>query len=169
MKPTEDKHMHYRIKPLEWLPGNYLHLTTCGKYTIHHCSPSKCVACVQHRREDLEIGKFPTLAEAKAACEAHHRAAVEALLEPEEGGELATLVPLSECPPGFFEFEGMIGFKSNYSTNGFCDAFCDTGEYFWGGTCDHEARRKLLVWPVSRIARALSPIPSALQSPMPAF
>lgn len=64
-------------------------------------------------------------------------------------------VKLSECPPGLFAFEGMLGFKSEYrSTNehtGFAktDAYVvDSGEYFWGGVSHEKDREDLMVIPV---------------------
>jgi hypothetical protein len=55
------------------------------------------------------------------------------------------------CPPGLFRWQGMLCFKSEYSSKpGQQDAYCvDSGEYFWGGTNgDLEARRSLTVTPV---------------------
>ena len=34
--------------------------------------------------------------------------------------------PVRECPPGYFLYQDMVGFKSEYGS----DAYCDTGEYF---------------------------------------
>ena len=55
---------------------------------------------------------------------------------------------LDECPPGFFLREDSLCFKSEYHTDQKADAYCDTGEYFWGGTNDVSARGKLIVQPV---------------------
>lgn len=75
----------------------------------------------------------------------------------------AHCVTLAECPPGLFLFEGSLCFKSEYgamepadTTNGKfwkvgnrADAYCaDSGEYFWGGTSNHDDRAKLLVYPI---------------------
>lgn len=87
------------------------------------------------------------------------------------GGEIgaeydaaAHCVTLAECPPGLFLWNGTLGFKSEYramepvdATNGKhwkvgnrADAYCaDSGEYFWGGTSNHDDRAKLLVYPIS--------------------
>lgn len=51
---------------------------------------------------------------------------------------------LKECPPGFFLFNDSICFKSEYGD----DAFCDSGEYFWGGTSDKKDRGELIVQPL---------------------
>ncbi len=65
-------------------------------------------------------------------------------------------VPLNECPPGPFEFEGSLGFRSGYSTmldaprRHQVDAYTfESGEYFWGGTSKTEARGKLIVQPLA--------------------
>jgi hypothetical protein len=61
---------------------------------------------------------------------------------------------LDECLPGPFVTMGkdgleLVGFKSEYRTpNGNAEAFCgNTGEFFWGGAKDHEARSRMQVWP----------------------
>lgn len=58
---------------------------------------------------------------------------------------------LAECPPGFFVFGEELCFKSEYKTNHenvfVCDAYCSSGEYFWGGTKDYEDRENLMVIP----------------------
>lgn len=51
---------------------------------------------------------------------------------------------LNECPPGFFLFGEMIGFKNQYGD----PACCDTGEYFWGGTETSKERDNLIVTPL---------------------
>lgn len=49
---------------------------------------------------------------------------------------------LSECPPGLFLCGEMVGLKSEYRNDkGNCEAYCDSGEFFWGdgnrgGTAD---------------------------------
>lgn len=67
---------------------------------------------------------------------------------------------LDQCPPGLFLFDGSLGFKSEYSTKNDragkyqCDAFVvASGEYFWGGTSDVDARAKLIVEPVEQPGR----------------
>ena len=44
----------------------------------------------------------------------------------------------------FFEFKGSFGLKSEY---GPLEAFCDSGEAFWGGAKTTDERRALLVQP----------------------
>jgi hypothetical protein len=61
--------------------------------------------------------------------------------------------PLSECPPGLFVFNNIVGFKSEYGRvdedRRYSDVFCaDSGEYFWGGESNKEAREALVVQPV---------------------
>ena len=51
------------------------------------------------------------------------------------------------CPPGFFVFGGDLFLKSEYITNGKQDAYCESGEYFWGGVEDVDERRALIVQP----------------------
>lgn len=53
-------------------------------------------------------------------------------------------MPFGECPPGFFLYDGMVGLKSEYGD----DAYCDTGEAFWGGTSVPAERAKLMVTPL---------------------
>lgn len=49
---------------------------------------------------------------------------------------------LEECPPGFFLYEGKVYFKSEYhSRSDQPDAYCPSGEYFWGGTKGDRAKR----------------------------
>lgn len=55
---------------------------------------------------------------------------------------------LSLCPPGFFVHGEMVGFKSEYVTGKNCDAYCDSGEYFWGGTKTKEDRDRVIVQPL---------------------
>lgn len=66
---------------------------------------------------------------------------------------------LGQCPPGLFMFGSTLGFKSEYKTEslsrpGFwqSDAYVvESGEYFWGGTSDPEAREKLIVAPLEPV------------------
>lgn len=56
---------------------------------------------------------------------------------------------LAECPPGFFVFEGWLGFKSEYGDDSDkMEVFNSGGEAFWGGVSGHEARAALVVQPV---------------------
>ncbi len=50
---------------------------------------------------------------------------------------------LDDCTPGFFIFNERLCFKSRYG-----DCYCESGEYFWGGTTTPEARNELIVQPV---------------------
>jgi hypothetical protein len=59
---------------------------------------------------------------------------------------------LAECPPGFFEFKGSFGLKSEY---GPLEAFCDSGEAFWGGAKTTDERRALLVQPCAVTEREI--------------
>jgi hypothetical protein len=84
------------------------------------------------------------------------------------------LITLAECPPGVFEFNGSLGFKTEYGMSlpdspdaaklpgdqvrfkvtHWPDAYVlESGECFWGGTSTHEERAKLLVKPVEVVAR----------------
>lgn len=108
---------------------------------------------------------------------------------PAEAGEIgaeydaaAHCVTLAECPPGLFLWNGTLGFKSEYGAmepvgisphhqqwkvGNRADAYCaDSGEYFWGGTSNHDDRAKLLVYPVSAdaVAMVASHGPSALRA-----
>ncbi|MCT8003252.1 hypothetical protein NZL82_15355 [Sphingomonas sanguinis] len=65
-------------------------------------------------------------------------------------------VTLNACPPGPFEFNGSIGFRSEYATTledprrYQVDAYCfESGEYFWGGASGTEARARLVVQPLA--------------------
>ena len=65
-------------------------------------------------------------------------------------------VTLNACPPGPFEFNGSIGFRSEYATTleeprrYQVDAYCfESGEYFWGGASGTEARAQLVVQPLA--------------------
>ena len=63
-----------------------------------------------------------------------------------------------ECPPGFFMIakdiddnkkDANLFLKSEYSNNdGKQDAYCCSGEYFWGGTDTVKERNKIIVQPV---------------------
>ncbi len=73
-----------------------------------------------------------------------------------------TQTTLGEAPPGLFWFHRTLAFKSGYKTESLSrpgvwqsDAFVVTsGEYFWGGTSDPEAREKLSVRPIqTEVAR----------------
>lgn len=55
---------------------------------------------------------------------------------------------LDECPSGLFVFDGIIGLKSEYHTDGKMDVYvAASGEYFWGGVDTHEAKNALMVIP----------------------
>jgi hypothetical protein len=59
---------------------------------------------------------------------------------------------LAECPPGLFLFDGYIGFKSEYGADT-CRYYCaDSGEYFWGGTDNADARESLIVTPLAVVS-----------------
>lgn len=55
---------------------------------------------------------------------------------------------LTECPPGFFLFHDEVCFKSEYLTGISPDAYCSSGEYFWGGTNLSIERDKRIVQPL---------------------
>lgn len=57
---------------------------------------------------------------------------------------------LAECPPGHFVHEDALCFKSEYNVSKI-EAFCESGEYFCGGTSTKEERDKLIVQPVESI------------------
>lgn len=72
-------------------------------------------------------------------------------------GDVPEEVTLEDCPPGLFDFGGVIGFKTEYKTpikDGlftyyFPEAYCvESGEYFWGGTKRHSDRKLLKVRPL---------------------
>lgn len=108
---------------------------------------------------------------------------------PAEAGEIgaeyddaAHCVTLAACPPGLFLWNGTLGFKSEYGAmepvgisphhqqwkvGNRVDAYCaDSGEYFWGGTSNHDDRAKLLVYPISAeaVAMVASHGPSAIRA-----
>jgi len=80
---------------------------------------------------------------------------------------------LSDCPPGLFWFNGMLGMKTEYRTESVsrpgclqCDAYVvASGEYFWGGVSDPREREKLMVTPIDNEA-ALAAL--ATRPPAPA-
>lgn len=57
-------------------------------------------------------------------------------------------IQLGDCRPGLFTFNGEVCLKSEYYTDGNMDAYCDSGESFWGGVTDESGRRGLMVQPV---------------------
>lgn len=57
-------------------------------------------------------------------------------------------VMLKNCPPGLFIFKGRLGFKTEYGDENGSEAFCASGEYFWGGTRNAKSRGELMVVPV---------------------
>lgn len=109
-------------------------------------------------------------------------APVEASGSEEIGDEYeaaAHCVTLAECPPGLFFWNGTLGFKSDYGAmepvgsnfktwkmGSRADAYCaDSGEYFWGGTSNHDDRAKVLVMPIdaATVAMVASHGPAALR------
>lgn len=61
---------------------------------------------------------------------------------------------LAECPPGLFEYNGSIGFKSEYlNSEGNIEAFNSAGEFFWGGVSTHLERVRVVVQPVMIVKR----------------
>lgn len=79
----------------------------------------------------------------------------------EASGSEREAVTLAECPPGLFLWNGTLGFKSEYgamepadlgktwTVGNRVDAYCaDSGEYFWGGTSNHDDRAKVMVTPI---------------------
>ena len=41
---------------------------------------------------------------------------------------------LAKCPPGLFVFNGEVCFKTEYrGSGGHSEAYCSSGEAFWGG------------------------------------
>ena len=56
---------------------------------------------------------------------------------------------LIDAPVGLFMYDGVMGFKTEYMTNGFVEAFVvASGEYFWGGVKTSEERNNLKVIPI---------------------
>jgi len=63
---------------------------------------------------------------------------------------------LIDCPGGPFLFHGTIGFKTEYYTSDpvKMEVFClQSGEYFWGGTDNTEARAALIVTPLDIVEK----------------
>ena len=52
---------------------------------------------------------------------------------------------LENCPPGLFMYNEELCFKTEY---GAIEAYCDTGEKFWGGCSDETSLAKLKVQPL---------------------
>jgi hypothetical protein len=50
----------------------------------------------------------------------------------------------SDCPPGLFLYGDMIGLKSEYGSEG----YCDSGESFWGGAKTKEDLMNVIVVPL---------------------
>lgn len=72
--------------------------------------------------------------------------------------QIGKVCSLRACPHGFFLFgEGMC-FKSEYGTasqgKAYADAYCASGEAFWGGKNTYEQRDRLQVRPVRFIVKA---------------
>lgn len=81
-----------------------------------------------------------------------------------ENGEPCAFV---DCPPGLFRWNGLLCFKSEYSTKaGQPDAYCvDSGEYFWGGTNgDLEKRCALIVTPIAALSSPASSLPAEAEA-----
>jgi hypothetical protein len=56
---------------------------------------------------------------------------------------------LSECEPGFFLFNDELCFKSKYTNDdGTPDAYCESGESFWGGVSTVKELRNIIVQPL---------------------
>jgi len=51
-----------------------------------------------------------------------------------------------DCRPGFFVFDEMLFLKSEYGGG---EAYCDSGESFWGGVETKEEMLELMVQPVT--------------------
>lgn len=69
--------------------------------------------------------------------------------------EALEVCTLDECPPGLFMFNGIMGFKSEYTTTldnprrYQCDAYVvESGEYFHGGAKNTQERAALVVTPL---------------------
>jgi|WetSurSiteA1Bulk_404760.scaffolds.fasta_scaffold298351_2 hypothetical protein len=54
----------------------------------------------------------------------------------------------AECPPGLFVYNNTLCTKTDYEGM-HAEAFCSSGETFWGGTTNGEDRKKLIVTPCS--------------------
>lgn len=55
---------------------------------------------------------------------------------------------LAACPAGSFVYQDALCFKSEYRSDGNIEAFCESGEFFWGGTETEEVRSQIVVQPV---------------------
>lgn len=55
---------------------------------------------------------------------------------------------LKDCPPGFFVYADSLCFKTEYGQD---EVYCESGEVFYGGTSEKDARQELQVLPVSPI------------------
>jgi hypothetical protein len=58
---------------------------------------------------------------------------------------------LAACPAGSFVYQDTLCFKSEYRVCGKIEAFCKSGEFFWGGTETEEDRAALVVQPVQLV------------------
>lgn len=56
---------------------------------------------------------------------------------------------LDQCEPGPFMYEGRLGFKSEYVSDGVMEAYNCGGEMFWAGCKSEDERRQVIVQPVS--------------------
>ena len=55
-----------------------------------------------------------------------------------------------QCPPGFFVYHNALCMKSEYKSEELGDeAYCESGEAFWGGTDNKNDRDNLEVQPVA--------------------
>lgn len=62
------------------------------------------------------------------------------------------LCTLRECPPGHFTHGDNLCFKSEYrNTNGDPEAYCESGEYFYGGAADRAAAGNIVVQPAEAV------------------
>lgn len=58
---------------------------------------------------------------------------------------------LRECPPGFFLKDDEVCFKSEYSKDqdkNRVEAYCESGEFFWGGDEGKENVDEVMVQPL---------------------
>lgn len=131
--------------------------------------PEGCEAGMGGLSKDLHaiLAALPSLAQADLQKVQNG----DAQAQGERGGEtLGELVSLSECPPGLFLWNGTLGFMSEYgamepvvmgktwTVGKRADAYCaDSGEYFWGGTSNHDDRAKLMVQPVDAASLLSAP------------
>lgn len=159
---------------------------TPGPLTSDGAGPYSCIRCDNSTWNDDDICD-QCAAEACAPENAIDwpdapTAPVEASGSEEIGDEYeaaAHCVTLAECPPGLFFWNGTLGFKSEYGAmepvgsnfktwkvGSRADAYCaDSGEYFWGGTSNHDDRAKVLVMPIdaATVAMVASHGPAALR------